>query len=78
MLPASTRIFVCVQPVDLRKSFDGLAKCTREIVQRDRTSGALFLFTGRRATSLKCLWWDTSGYCILYNRPSDCCLVASC
>jgi transposase len=68
MLPASTRIFVCTQPVDLRKSFDGLAKCTREILERDPTSGALFLFTGRRATSLKALWWDTSGYCILYKK----------
>jgi transposase len=51
----STRIFVCTRPVDLRKSFDGLAKCTREILERDPAS-ALFLFTGRRATSLTALW----------------------
>jgi transposase len=68
MLPASTRIFVCRQPVDLRKSFDGLAKCTREILERDPASGALFLFTSRRATSMKALWWDKSGYCILYKK----------
>jgi hypothetical protein len=35
MWPASTRIFVCTQPVDLRKSFDGLAQCTREILACD-------------------------------------------
>ena len=70
MLPSSTRIFVCTQPVDLRKSFDGLARCTRELLERDPVSGALFLFTGKRGTSLKALWWDKSGYCILYKRLS--------
>ena len=44
MLPASTRIFVCTEAVDLRKSFDGLAQCTREILECDPSSGALFLF----------------------------------
>lgn len=68
MLPSSTRIFVCTEPVDLRRSFDGLAKCTRDLLDRDPASGALFLFTGKRATSLKALWWDKSGYCILYKR----------
>ena len=68
MLPTSTRIFVCNEPVDLRKSFDGLAQCAREIVECDPSSGALFLFAGKHATSLKALWWDKSGYCILYKR----------
>jgi transposase len=68
MLPASTRIFVCTEPVDLRKSFDGLAQCTREILECDPSSGAQFLFASKRATSLKARWWDKSGYCILYKR----------
>lgn len=68
MLPTSTRIFVCTQPVDLRKSFDGLARCTRELLDRDPASGAVFLFTGKRGSSMKVLWWDRSGYCILYKR----------
>jgi transposase len=68
MLPTSTRIFVCTQPVDLRKSFDGLARCTRELLDRDPASGAVFLFTGKRGSSMKALWWDRSGYCILYKR----------
>lgn len=70
MLPASTRIFVCTEPVDLRKSFDGLARCTRELLQHDPACGALFLFAGKRATSLKAIWWEKSGYCILYKRLS--------
>ena len=68
MMPSATRIFVCTEPVDMRRSFDGLARCTRELLDQDPASGALFLFTGKRGTSLKALWWDKTGYCILYKR----------
>lgn len=68
MIPASTRIYICTQPVDMRRSFDGLVKCTRELIEQDPTTGSLFLFTGKRATTLKALWWDTTGFCILYKR----------
>jgi transposase len=70
MVPTSTRIFVCAAPVDMRKSFDGLVLCTRELLQQDPSSGALFLFTGKRGNSLKGLWWDKTGYTILYKRLS--------
>jgi transposase len=68
MIPSSTRIFVCTQPIDMRRSFTGLADAARELVQQDPANGALFLFTGKRGHSLKVLWWDTTGYCILYKR----------
>lgn len=70
MIPTSPRIFVCTEPVDMRRSFDGLAECTRQLLEHDPASGALFLFTGKRGTSLKVLWWDKTGYCILYKRLS--------
>ena len=70
MLPTSTRIFVCTEPVDMRRSFDGLARCTREVLQHDPSSGALFIFTGKRGDSMKALWWDKTGYAILYKRLS--------
>jgi len=70
MIPASARIFVCTTPVDMRRSFAGLERCTREVLQLDPSSGALFIFAGKSGTSLKCLWWDKAGYCILYKRLS--------
>jgi hypothetical protein len=36
MLPTSTRTFVCAEPVDMRRSFAGLARCTREVCSRTR------------------------------------------
>jgi transposase len=68
MLPKSVRIFVCTVPTDMRKSFDGLAEAVRRHVRQDPESGALFLFVNRRGNRAKLLWWDRSGYALLYKR----------
>ena len=68
MIPSTVRIFVCTQPQDMRRSFDGLALATKEVLGKDPQSGALFCFVNKRANRLKVLWWDTNGYCLLYKR----------
>ena len=68
MLPATVRIFFCTVPLDMRKSFDGLALAARELLEQDPRSGALFVFTNRGATRAKVLWWDANGYCVLAKR----------
>jgi transposase len=68
MLPSSTRILVCTQPQDMRKSFDTLALVTREVLGEDPQSGALYVFVGKGATRVKVLWWDRNGYCLLAKR----------
>jgi transposase len=68
MIPASVRIFVCTEPQDLRRSFDGLALTAKQIVGEDPQSGAVFVFTNKRSNRLKILWWDRNGYCLLYKR----------
>ncbi|WP_369292674.1 IS66 family insertion sequence element accessory protein TnpB, partial [Nocardioides abyssi] len=49
MIPAHVRIFVCTEPMDLRRSFDGLALAARERLGEDPRAGGLFVFTNRRA-----------------------------
>ena len=68
MLPAQVRIFVCTEPQDLRRSFDGLALVARQRLEEDPQSGALFAFMNKRKDRLKILWWDQNGYCLLYKR----------
>lgn len=68
MTPAKAVIYYATEKLDLRRSFDGLAEVVRMTLKKDPLSGALFLFTNRRADRLKLLWWDRSGYCILYKR----------
>jgi transposase len=68
MIPHDVRIFVCTEPVDMRKGFDGLALAARERLGHDPLAGGLFVFVGRRPTRLKILWFDRNGYCLLYKR----------
>ena len=68
MIPMGTRIFVCTAQVDMRKSFDGLAAAAQEATKSDPEGGALFVFANRRSNRLKVLWWDRTGYCLLYKR----------
>ena len=68
MIPSTVRIFVCTEPQDMRRSFDGLALATRHMLEQDPQSGALFCFTNKRNNRLKVLWWDGNGYCLLYKR----------
>lgn len=67
-LPSTVRVHLCAQPVDLRKSFDGLAAATREIIGEDPLSGHVFVFLNRRSDRVKLLLWDRNGWLLLYKR----------
>lgn len=68
MIPATVRIFACTEPVDMRRGFDGLALVTKQTLDEDPRSGAVFLFVNRRRDRLEALGWDRNGYCVLYKR----------
>jgi transposase len=57
----ATRVFLALQPVDLRKSFNGLCGYVQEILRQDPLSGYLFVFTNRHRNRIKILFWDGSG-----------------
>jgi hypothetical protein len=44
-LSTATRIFVALEPVDLRQSFNGLHALMQRVLQQDPLSGHLFVFT---------------------------------
>lgn len=62
------RIFICHQPVDLRKTFDGLSGCVENIIGASPLSGHLFVFFNRRRTQVRILFWDRTGYCLYCKR----------
>jgi transposase len=64
----SLKVFVALEPVDLRKSFNGLEALVSERLGEDLRAGALFVFTNRRHSRLKILYWDGSGLWLLIKR----------
>lgn len=64
----AVRVFACTEPVDMRKSFDGLCGCIEQFIGEDPLSGHLFAFFNKRHTMVKILYWDRSGFCIWCKR----------
>lgn len=67
-LPSGARMFMATQPVDLRRSYDGLCAIVEGTFGRSARSGDLFVFTNRRANQVRILFWDRDGYCIVMKR----------
>lgn len=62
------RVHLYGRPVDMRCSFDGLYALTRQELEQDPMSGRLFAFINRRATQMKVLYWDRTGFCVWAKR----------
>jgi transposase len=67
-LSPATRIFVALEPVDMRQSFNGLAAAVQAVLAQDVLSGHLFLFTNRRKTRVKAIYWDGTGLVVYAKR----------
>ncbi len=61
-------VWVATTPIDMRKSFDGLAEVVRSFLGHDPLSGSLFVFRNKGGHLVKILWWDKDGLAIFYKR----------
>ena len=61
-------IYLHREPVDFRKSIDGLSSIVVEAFSQDPFSGSLFLFCNRARNRMKILYWDKSGFALWYKR----------
>jgi transposase len=68
MIPRGVEVFVALEPIDLRWSFDRLSGIVEERIGREARSGALFIFFGKHRAALKVLFFDGSGMCVFYKR----------
>jgi transposase len=68
LLPRAVRVYVAAEPVNLRKSFDGLTNEVREVLRGDPLSGHVFVFVNRRRTMVKLLVWTRGGFTIVQKR----------
>ena len=70
-LPASVRVYLCLTPCDMRKSFDSLQTLVREQLELDAFAGHLFVFTSRRKDRVKILYWDRDGFAVWSKRLEE-------
>lgn len=62
------KIFIATQPVDFRKKAHGLSVIVEHsLQQKGLQDKALFVFTNRRKTAVKILYWDTTGYAMWWK-----------
>jgi transposase len=64
----NTKIFMAIEPVDMRRGFDSLAAWVDQNLGRKVLEGDVFLFLSKRRDRLKILWWEGDGYSLYYRR----------
>ena len=63
-----TRIWLAVEPTDMRCGFDRLAERVRTVIGEDPLGDSLFIFRSRRGDRLKILTFDRDGFVTWYKR----------
>ncbi len=61
-------IYLWREPVDFRKSINGLSAMVQEEMKLDPYSNSLFIFCCQRKKKLKILYWDRTGFALWYKR----------
>jgi transposase len=64
----SLKVFVAVEPCDMRKGFNGLHALASERLGEDPRQGALFVFSNRRHNRIKILYFDGTGLWVMTKR----------
>jgi transposase len=64
----NVQVWLATGPVDMRRSFDGLAEHVRVFLGHDPLCGSMFVFRNKNAQRAKILWWDKDGLAIYYKR----------
>jgi transposase len=66
--PSALKVYLAIEPVDMRKQFNGLWTLAEDQMKEDPRQGALFVFTNKPRDRLKMLYWDGSGVWVLAKR----------
>jgi transposase len=66
------KILVSIEPIDARKSIDGLCGLIPEKFYDNPQSGNIFIFFNKSRDKAKILYWDKNGFILHYKRMEKC------
>lgn len=67
-ISSQAKIYLYAEPVDMRKSFDGLFGIIKSDLQLDVRDGGVFMFLNLRRNRIKLMYWDKDGIAIWMKR----------
>lgn len=62
------QVYLCREPVDTRKSIDGLSVLVQEAMELNPFEAAVFVFCNRARDKVKILAWERNGFVLWYKR----------
>ena len=62
------QVYLCREPVDMRKSIDGLSLLVQEALGLNPFEQAVFVFANRQRDKVKILFWERNGFVVWYKR----------
>lgn len=62
------KIYVSLQPIDARKSIDGLCTLVVDHFSENPQDGNVFVFFNKAKDKVKLLWWNANGFVLHYKR----------
>ncbi len=68
VLPDASKIFLACQPIDMRRSYQGLTVLVEQSLTQNPFSGNLFVFYNKRRDRLKIIYWHINGFCLWMKR----------
>lgn len=63
-----SEVYLHRDPVDFRKSINGLMIIAEQQMQLSPLTGALFVFCNKARDKIKILYWDKTGFALWYKR----------
>lgn len=67
-IDAGPKVYLALEPTDMRKAIDGLSILVASRLALDPFSGHVFAFCNRARTIVKILLWDRNGFWLLQKR----------
>jgi transposase len=68
LLPFNAQVFFYRKPIDFRKQIDGIVILVADTLEKNPTSGQLFVFRNKSGDKIKILYWDDNGFWLFYKR----------